>query len=328
MGERMQCSRFMVDVVRHCNLQCNACNHFAPFADEHFEEPEALGKQLALAARYMHADRLDIGGGEPLLHPDIVAVIAAARRSGVAGMLAVVTNGVLLERQGPEFWRSVDRVQISLYEHSAGRVDLVRAREAAMAHDTELVVSPRPVFRHQVIDEPNTDADLVREIFRTCPLQQRCRAFRSGRLFLCTAAACLPERRRRLGLAFDFAEEDGLLIEERDDMARRVRDYVARTEPLRTCAYCLGAAGVVAEHRMMTAEELASPALLSLADCLDRAELAERVRRQRWNRRLRVLPRSLRRRLGLTPVFRALTSHGPATPMLEWLWHPPRDGRA
>ncbi len=77
--------------MRRCNLSCTYCNEY----DDH-------SKPVALEVMYERVDRLaalgttiiTISGGEPLLHPDLDAIIARMRRhSIIAGM---ITNGYLL----------------------------------------------------------------------------------------------------------------------------------------------------------------------------------------------------------------------------------------
>ncbi|MGA9627350.1 MAG: radical SAM protein, partial [Bryobacteraceae bacterium] len=77
--------------MRRCNLACAYCNEY----DDH-------SKPVALEVMCQRLDRLaDLGttivtisGGEPLLHPDLDAILARIRRHGmIAGL---ITNGYLL----------------------------------------------------------------------------------------------------------------------------------------------------------------------------------------------------------------------------------------
>ncbi len=77
--------------MRRCNLSCAYCNEY----DDH-------SKPVPLEVMCQRLDRLaelgttivTISGGEPLLHPDLDAILARIRRHGmIAGM---ITNGYLL----------------------------------------------------------------------------------------------------------------------------------------------------------------------------------------------------------------------------------------
>jgi len=101
--------------IRRCNLACTYCNEFDDFS-----------KPVPLEEMFRRIDRLSamgtsivtISGGEPLLHPELDAIIARIRRNGIiAGM---ITNGYLLvaerierlNRAGLEYLQiSIDNVQ-------------------------------------------------------------------------------------------------------------------------------------------------------------------------------------------------------------------------
>jgi len=77
--------------IRRCNLACKYCNEFDDFS-----------KPVPTELMYARVDKLGqlgtsvitISGGEPLLHPDLDAIISRIRHHGiVAGM---ITNGYLL----------------------------------------------------------------------------------------------------------------------------------------------------------------------------------------------------------------------------------------
>jgi MoaA/NifB/PqqE/SkfB family radical SAM enzyme len=77
--------------IRRCNLACTYCNEFDDFSkpvptEEMFERVDRLGG--------MGTAVVTISGGEPLLHPDLDAIIARIRRNGMTAGL--ITNGYLL----------------------------------------------------------------------------------------------------------------------------------------------------------------------------------------------------------------------------------------
>jgi MoaA/NifB/PqqE/SkfB family radical SAM enzyme len=101
--------------MRRCNLACTYCNEFDDFsqpvpATEMFRRIDRLGE--------MGTAIVTISGGEPLLHPDLDAIISRIRKNGmIAGL---ITNGYLLvadriqrlNRAGLEYLQiSIDNVQ-------------------------------------------------------------------------------------------------------------------------------------------------------------------------------------------------------------------------
>src|SRR6201993_2646103 len=74
--------------IRRCNLACAYCNEFDDFSkpvptQEMFKRIDRLGA--------MGAAVVTISGGEPLLHPDLDAIIARIRERGM--LAGLITNG-------------------------------------------------------------------------------------------------------------------------------------------------------------------------------------------------------------------------------------------
>jgi len=101
--------------MRRCNLACTYCNEFDDFSkpvplDEMFRRIDRLGA--------MGTSVITISGGEPLLHPELDAIIARIRQNGI--IAGLITNGYLLvaerierlNRAGLEYLQiSIDNVQ-------------------------------------------------------------------------------------------------------------------------------------------------------------------------------------------------------------------------
>jgi MoaA/NifB/PqqE/SkfB family radical SAM enzyme len=101
--------------MRRCNLSCAYCNEY-----------DAVSQPVPLETMQERLDRLawlgttiiTISGGEPLLHPDLDAVIAHVRRRGmIAGL---ITNGYLLTRE------RIERLNRAGLEHLQISIDNVQ----------------------------------------------------------------------------------------------------------------------------------------------------------------------------------------------------------
>ncbi|HLG86724.1 MAG TPA: radical SAM protein [Alphaproteobacteria bacterium] len=93
LGSRYNPLLAQVVVTRRCNLACGYCNEY-----DDFSPPVPTADLLA---RVDHLARLKTAsitftGGEPLLHPELDTVIAAARRSRM--IVTIITNGFRLTR--------------------------------------------------------------------------------------------------------------------------------------------------------------------------------------------------------------------------------------
>ncbi len=101
--------------MRRCNLSCAYCNEYDDFSkpvpletmQERLDRLAALGTTI-----------ITISGGEPLLHPDLDAIIAHVRRRGmIAGL---ITNGYLLTRE------RIERLNRAGLEHLQISIDNVQ----------------------------------------------------------------------------------------------------------------------------------------------------------------------------------------------------------
>jgi len=106
--------------IRRCNLACTYCNEFDDFSkpvpsDEMFRRIDRLGA--------MGTSAVTISGGEPLLHPELDAIIRRIRKNGMlAGM---ITNGYLLVAD------RIERLNRAGLEHLQISIDNVQPDEVS-----------------------------------------------------------------------------------------------------------------------------------------------------------------------------------------------------
>jgi len=106
--------------IRRCNLACTYCNEFDDFSkpvpvEEMFRRIDRLGAMGTAA--------VTISGGEPLLHPELDAIIGRIRKNGMlAGM---ITNGYLLVAD------RIERLNRAGLEHLQISIDNVQPDEVS-----------------------------------------------------------------------------------------------------------------------------------------------------------------------------------------------------
>jgi hypothetical protein len=207
-------------------------------------DPAALEHDLSLLAKHYNVGTVRLLGGEPLLHPDLPAIVEAVRRSGIGQKICVVTNGLLLPRMSHALWEAIDAVELSEYPGSElGVDDLDRCREAADATGTRLDVIRVEMFRESYSEVGTDDAALIRRIYQSCIIAHvwRCHTVANGVFYKCPQSYFLPK------LLGTDPGMDGVTIDE-PDLGRRLRAYLASPEPLAACRNCLGSAGRRFEH--------------------------------------------------------------------------------
>ena len=88
--------KITIAITAHCNLRCQGCLYgrdFMPGA----QLPFAIVEQLLEDAAAAHVPAVRLYGGEPLLHPRVVDMVAAAKRLGVGCYMT--TNGLILDQK-------------------------------------------------------------------------------------------------------------------------------------------------------------------------------------------------------------------------------------
>jgi organic radical activating enzyme len=241
-------------VAHHCNLSCERCSVLSPRQKKFFASPDVVATDLALLGKHYHPRCVSLTGGEPLLHPDLIEVIDAARRSGVGKYIEVLTNGLILHRMPHAFWERVDKVRISLYPgHRASTGNLKRYRQKAKEHGVYLEFKHVNSFRNKVTDLGTTNNDLIKRIFITCETAHlwRCHTLCDGFFYRCPQAAMIP--RVFQPETQSASTRDGIRIRAHDGFLPDLERYLASAEPLDACFHCLGTAG----RRFSHVQELA-----------------------------------------------------------------------
>lgn len=244
---RVRTHALHVAIVDHCNLRCDRCDALAPFLPERVTSVEAIRTDLALARRALAPTFLKLVGGEPLLHPDAVACVRAAKDANIAEKVSLTTNGVLLRRAPDALFEALDHLTISVYPPGLAHLAEIEARAARFG--VELNVKRQDEFQ----DMTSPPHDRARAVFDTCWLRHRCHTIFAGRFFLCTRPPNFRAHPR--GLVRDL-DAEGVRLHDGPSLAAEVSAYLERREPLASCARCLGGTGAFAPHRQLTRAEV------------------------------------------------------------------------
>jgi sulfatase maturation enzyme AslB (radical SAM superfamily) len=122
-------------VCDHCNLNCKACNNFAPFVKEptyadlgQFENDlKNLRKLFSAIGRFF------LLGGEPLLAPELCCdMIRIYRKYYPINELRILTNATLILTMKSEFWECLREnnviIHISLYPPMKPQIDKIEQK--------------------------------------------------------------------------------------------------------------------------------------------------------------------------------------------------------
>jgi hypothetical protein len=259
---KIQTSAVEYSVAYHCNLRCLACSHMSPFINKQFPQLKSFERDVSALSKVLHAKDIRLLGGEPLQNPEIVDYLRIARRSGIADVIMVTTNGLLLQSMKDEFWENVDFIWLSIYPGvSPTDKALERIKRRAEESNTRIDVDHTTHFRATLTTEPHP-ADWVTDmIFKTCQNAHRfhCHMIHEGRLFKCSCPPFLPEYLTKVGRNSYSAFDDAFDIHGATDLFSELWEFLVTNRTLDACQHCLGHVGKWVEHRQLTKEEVRSP---------------------------------------------------------------------
>lgn len=232
--------------MESCNLRCRGCSHLSPVLPRSPVDPDRLHDDLSALGSCYHASLIRLLGGEPLLHPDLLAVVEAVRWSGVADRISLQTNGVLLAKASPALWEAVDVVKVTSYPGSELEPSVRKTfDDLAASTSTSFIVDVVDSFRVPYVERPHGHEAVV---FAECKIirEWNCHTVADGRFYRCPQSYFLG---KVLGTA-----DEGIPIHE-PDLERRVRALVASVDPLAACTNCLGTSGPAQRHEQVARSE-------------------------------------------------------------------------
>jgi uncharacterized radical SAM superfamily Fe-S cluster-containing enzyme len=99
----------IIEITGQCNLDCNICFADAP-SGEHLPLDQIKSMIDAYVSYETEPELLQLSGGEPTLHPELIEIVSYAKRLGIQDV-AVSTNGLrLLEKNFAEELAKTDPV--------------------------------------------------------------------------------------------------------------------------------------------------------------------------------------------------------------------------
>lgn len=217
-----------LNVVENCTMRCVSCSHASPYTNTKTWQmtPEELAADLAAIKPFVRFHRLQMVGGEPLLHKNLPEMMRVARASGVGREIMVITNGQLLHRMEEDFWHELDTLQLSIYPKLAADVPFF-ARGMCEKFGKPFYSTVYTEFHQQFRTTPSDGSN-----FAHCHWKSDCWTLHRGHFYLCPQSAFFPKNFMGLG-----DHVDGLPLT--DLTEEKLQAFISRAEPLNACRICM-----------------------------------------------------------------------------------------
>jgi hypothetical protein len=233
--------RLEINITRHCNNRCAACNHGSSLAGPYAMPPETLRRDLAILKPFFRTRLLCLQGGEPLLHKGVIDLLDVIGQSGIAEQYAILTNGRLLFRMPDEFYSKCAslkvgdkpfELRVTAYPNLNMDTLALPARKSKELGFT-FQVNPKAEFWKLFKQQP----DGGREIWRTC-YARTCHTLHEGWFYHCPLSCFFPKQ------FFGWDEHvDGISLDGITEASMSA--FLSQKEPTKTCSRCAGGPGVV-----------------------------------------------------------------------------------
>ncbi len=221
-------------VADHCNLKCAGCSHFSPIAPEYYVDIKKFEKDIKQLSKRLNFASIRLLGGEPLLHPDVNSFAAAARKYFPKSRIAIVTNGILLDKMPEYFWETCRKynITIDLSKYPGNEsifpkvTDLIKSKNVRLGrvHPGDKMF----VFGNQI---GTSNPKLA---FNRCGIKYyNVTVLRAGKMYTCPKAAYADIYNNFFKT--NIEKDEGINIYK--NSGKEIIKYIK--SPAKTCKYCL-----------------------------------------------------------------------------------------
>lgn len=258
MSEKLHRPSIEVNLTQHCNLSCANCDHSSHLLPSKFASLQQVHEDLGTLSRVLHARELQLVGGEPLLHPDLIRFLEAGIETGIADKITVVTNGLLLDKEPEAFWELVDYLWISIYPGVRYRVDLDDYQRVADKHNVWIWKKKSGEFGRSQLNTKNKSSRLAQLIYDRCMDAHiySCHTIHEGRYYKCPQSSIMATRLQQLGISYQEGKVDSVRIHDNPRLREDLESYISSGTPLQACWYCLGTMGRPEPHYQMNKRQI------------------------------------------------------------------------
>ncbi|WFB10950.1 pyrroloquinoline quinone biosynthesis protein PqqE [Streptomyces sp. LX-29] len=152
----------LAELTHGCPLHCPYCSNPLELVRRSRELSTAQWVEVMRQAGAFGVVHTHLSGGEPLLRPDLVEIVAAAERAGIYTQLVTSGTGLSRDRLGPLCDAGLRAVQLSVQHADPAASDRIAGRRSSFAEKEEAAAAVReaglPLGLNVVLHRGNLDA--------------------------------------------------------------------------------------------------------------------------------------------------------------------------
>ena len=109
--------RHYLNIVQHCSRSCAGCLAAAPIAEEGYAEIGTISRVSKWMLKMNYGNsclKIDISGGDPMLHPELEKICEILRGDHPAARIFVRCNGLNIDKMTNERWEAFKKYEIAV----------------------------------------------------------------------------------------------------------------------------------------------------------------------------------------------------------------------
>jgi organic radical activating enzyme len=236
-----------VNLANHCNLNCKGCSHFCPVAEERFYDIAVFERDCKRLSELTKRkiNYIELMGGEPLLHPQVIEFMRIARKY-FDGTVKIVTNGILLSQQDDEFWKTCfdNRIEIVVSAYPI-QINIEQIEEKAKQYKVKIIVRKEEGRELKIWYHYSMDLDGKQDIkknFDACHSSNTYIHLDNGRLVTCYAPLVSSNFNHAFGEKLIVSPNDYIDIYKAKNI-RQIMEFLSK--PIPFCRYCKPQSGEI-----------------------------------------------------------------------------------
>ncbi len=227
-----------VDIVDHCNLNCNNCMHFSQLAHKGFMDKTSFERDIKRISEITKLNNLVLMGGEPLLHPEINLFLEIARKYLKDTSIQIVTNGLLLSSMSEEFWNTCKKydIQINITPYPIN-IDYYKLYNKVLDRGLKLFIYSDGITSGKEFTSLQFDSSKSQDAFKNfnnCSMAKNYANLKNGKIFICPVINNIARYNKYYGTDYQVKENDYIDIYKTSK--EEICSYLA--SPTSFCSYC------------------------------------------------------------------------------------------
>ena len=224
-------------LVDSCNLKCAGCSHYSSLLDKktYLEVEDIISDLNKLKDKVGdNLKWLRLLGGEPLIHPEITECLRRIRELFPTIKMTVVTNGLLLDRIGQEFYDICLNCRVGIVITDYGIIDV----KAAIDKLKRLGISARFYKKTDLWHYQNirlTEGKI--DCFKNCVYRKNNNIYRDGKIYLCPHIAYIDYFNKYFNKNIGLNETDYIDLDEVDSFGE-LMERLRNAKPNFCYQYC------------------------------------------------------------------------------------------